>query len=129
MVYIKNKWLKASAVIEMSYIMPLFFGMFLLIIQAVFYYHDKTVLAGAACETAVLGAQSERNAAEEYDLEEFFRERVNGKLIFMDDAEVSVIEENDVIHVYAKSKKHIFRLSVSQKAVIVYPEKKIRMMR
>lgn len=113
----------------MSYIMPLFFGMFLLIIQAVFYFHDKTVLTGAACETAVLGAQLERNYGTEYDLEKFFRERISEKLIYMDEVEVSVIEENNIIQVYANSKKHIFHLSVCQKSVIVFPEKKIRMMR
>lgn len=129
MVFIKNKWIKASSVVEMSYIMPLFFGLFLIIIQTVFFYHDKTVLAGAACETAVLGAQLERNPGTEYDLEAFFRERVNGKLIYMDQVDVSVIKENDVIEVKANSQKHIFRLSVCQKAVIVFPENKIRMMR
>ena len=41
---IKGKYVKASAVIEMSYIMPLFLSLFLLIMYTVFYYHDKTVI-------------------------------------------------------------------------------------
>ncbi len=45
---------KGSAVVEMSYIIPLFLGLFVLIVHAVFYYHDKAVLNAAAAETAVL---------------------------------------------------------------------------
>ena len=52
--------LKGSAVVEMSYIIPLFLGLFVLIVHAVFYYHDKAVLNAAAAETAVLGAQTVR---------------------------------------------------------------------
>ena len=55
-----KKDMKASTVIEMSYIMPVFLFLFLLIMYTVFYYHDKAVLNGAAAETAVLGAQAER---------------------------------------------------------------------
>ena len=73
--------LKGSAVIEMSYIIPLFLGLFVLIVHAVFYYHDKAVLNAAAAETAVLGAQTVRREGTDYDLGGFFRERSDGKLI------------------------------------------------
>ena len=52
--------LRGSAVVEMSYIIPLFLGLFVLIVHAVFYYHDKAVMNAAAAETAVLGAQASR---------------------------------------------------------------------
>ena len=52
--------MKGSYVIEMSYIMPIFLGLFMLIIHTAFYYHDKAVLNGAAGETAVLGSQAAR---------------------------------------------------------------------
>ena len=58
MACIKRKSLKGSAVIEMSYIIPLFLGLFVLIMHTVFYFHDKAILNGAASETAVLGAQA-----------------------------------------------------------------------
>ena len=63
---------KGSTVIEMAYIIPLFLGLLVLIMHAVFYYHDKAVLNGAAGETAILGAQAARRADTEYDLESFF---------------------------------------------------------
>ena len=36
----------------MSYIMPLFFSLFVIIIHTVFYYHDKAIIGGAAAESA-----------------------------------------------------------------------------
>ena len=53
----KRKYLKASSVIEMSYIMPVFLLLFVIIIHTVFYYHDKAVIYVAAGETAAVGAQ------------------------------------------------------------------------
>ena len=52
---IKGKYVNGSSVVEMAYIMPLFLGLFVILIHAVFYYHDKAVINGAAAETAVLG--------------------------------------------------------------------------
>lgn len=119
--------LKGSAVIEMSYIIPLFLGLFVLIVHAVFYYHDKTVLNAAAAETAVLGAQTVRREGTEYDLEGFFRERTDGKLIWMTGTAVSVSESDREIRVEAEAHRSIMSLSVCQKARISRPEEKLRM--
>lgn len=126
---IKEKGVKASAAIEMSYIMPLFFSLFLLVMYTVFYYHDKTVINGAAAETAVLGAQLERRkGTAEYDLEEIFRERTEGKLIYMTDVEITVEKDEKEIIVSAETRKSIMKLNICQKAAIVKPEEKIRWM-
>ena len=58
--FYRKRELKGSAVVEMSYIIPMILFLFVMIIHAVFYYHDKAVLNGAAGETAVLGAQTAR---------------------------------------------------------------------
>ncbi len=114
----------------MSYIMPLFLFLFVLIIHTVFYFHDKAVLNGAACETAVLGAQLERKkGAEEYDMEAFFLERTKGKLIIMTDPGVSVIKGNNEVTVEVSARRSMMKLSVCQKAVIAKPEEKIRWFR
>lgn len=118
--------LSGSAVIEMSYIIPMFLGLFILIVHAVFYYHDKAVLNAAAAETAVLGAQTVRREGTEYDLEKFFRERVDGKLIRMTGVNVNVSEESREITVEAWAQRNMMELSVCQKARIVYPEEKLR---
>ena len=126
---IKGKYVKASAVIEMSYIMPLFLSLFLLIVYTVFYYHDKTVINGAAAETVVLGAQLERRkGTADYDLEEIFRERTEGKLIYMTDVDITVTKDKKEISVSAEAQKSIMRLNICQKAAIVKPEEKIRWM-
>ena len=123
----KRKYLKASSVIEMSYIMPVFLFLFLLIMYTVFYYHDKAVLNGAAAETAVLGAQAERRKeTKEYDLEKIFHERTEGKLIFLTGANVTVQKDEKEITVSVSAQKNLMRLSICQKAAIVNPEEKIR---
>lgn len=119
--------LKGSTVIEMSYIIPLFLGLFVLIVHAVFYYHDKAVLNAAASETAVLGAQAVRREGAEYDLEGFFRERTDGRLIWMTGLSVDVSETDREIRVEASARRSIMELSVCQKARIVRPEEKLRM--
>ena len=129
MACIKRKSLRGSAVIEMSYIIPLFLGLFVLIMHTVFYFHDKAILNGAASETAVLGAQAERRAGTEYDLEEFFRERTDDKLIYMTEVTVEVRETGKEITVLAEAYKNFMGIEVSQKALIVKPEENIRLMR
>ncbi len=122
-----KKDMKASTVIEMSYIMPVFLFLFLLIMYTVFYYHDKAVLNGAAAETAVLGAQAERRKeTKEYDLEKIFHERTEGKLIFLTGANVTVQKDEKEITVSVFAQKNLMRLSICQKAAIVNPEEKIR---
>lgn len=115
-----KKDMKASTVIEMSYIMPVFLFLFLLIMYTVFYYHDKAVLNGAAAETAVLGAQVERRKeTKEYDLEKIFHERTEGKLIFLTGANVTVQKDEKEITVSVSAQKNLMRLSICQKAAIV----------
>lgn len=126
---IKGRRVKGSTVIEMAYIMPLFLGLFVLIIHAVFYYHDKAVITGAAGETAILGAQAERRHGTEYDLESFFMERTDGKLIYMRDVDVSVSETEEEIMVFVSAQRSFMKMQISQKALIVKPEEKIRLMR
>ena len=122
-----KKDMKASTMIEMSYIMPVFLFLFLLIMYTVFYYHDKAVLNGAAAETAVLGAQAERRKeTKEYDLEKIFHERTEGKLIFLTGANVTVQKDEKEITVSVSAQKNLMRLSICQKAAIVNPEEKIR---
>lgn len=126
---IRKQWVSGSTVIEMSYIMPVFLGLFVLIVHTVFYFHDKSVLNGATSETAILGVQAERREGTEYDLEEFFRERTDGKLIYMTDVSVSVSRSEDEIIVSASAKKSFMGINVSQAALCAEPEKNIRRMR
>lgn len=129
MVLRNKKELKGSAVIEMSYIIPMFLFLFVLLMHTVFYYHDKAVLNGAAGETAVLGAQAARRPETEYDLEEFFHTRTDGKLIYMKNPSVSVENDEKSVTVSASADRAFMKLRISQKALIVKPEEKIRLVR
>lgn len=123
---LSGRWVKGSAVVEMSYIIPLFLGLFVLIVYAVFYYHDKAVLNGAAGETAILGVQAHRRAEADYDLESFFYERTQGKLIYMTDVTVSVGKSGDLVEVSASAEKEFMKLSICQSAKISTPEENLR---
>ena len=126
--FYRKRELKGSAVVEMSYTIPMILFLFVMIIHAVFYYHDKAVLNGAAGETAVLGAQTARRKGTEYDLEEFFHNRTEGKLIYMTDPDVSVEEDEESVTVKASAARSFMRLSIYQRALIVKPEEKIRLL-
>ena len=75
----------------------------------------------------MLGAQTVRREGTEYDLEGFFRERSDGKLIWMTGTSVSVSETDREITVEASAHRSIMSLSVRQKARIACPEEKLRM--
>lgn len=125
---IKRVRVKGSSIVEMSYIMPLFLGLFVILMHAVFYYHDKAVINGAAAETAVLGAQKVREKEEGYDAEGFFRERIRGKLIYMTNVSVSASTGKEEVTVEVSAQRSFMKLSICQKAVVPQPEKRIRQM-
>lgn len=125
---IKRVRVRGSSVVEMSYIMPLFLGLFVILMHAVFYYHDKAVINGAAAETAVLGAQKVREKEEGYDAEGFFRERIRGKLIYMTNVSVSASTGKEAVTVEVSAQRSFMKLSIRQKAVVPQPEKRIRQM-
>ena len=112
----------------MSYIIPLFLWMFVMIMHAVFYYHDKAVINGAAAETAVLGSQAVRRQTADYDLEGFFRQRTDGKLIFLTDTDVAVEKTEDQVTVSVSASKSLMKVNVSHTSLIVKPEERIRWM-
>ena len=52
--------LKGSTVVEMAYLMPVVLLCWMAIIFALFYYHDKNIIGGAAYETAIVGSEEWR---------------------------------------------------------------------
>lgn len=126
MAFFKRKYVSGSSVIEMAYIIPLFFMIFVVIIHTVFYYHDKMIMTGAACETAIVGAQSERNRGMDSDLDVFFKERLEGKLIYMTNPELQVIKTDNKVEAIACAEVGAMKIVIHEKADIVHPEKRIR---
>ena len=112
----------------MAYILPLFFFFFILIIHTVFYFHDKIILNGIACETAILGSQLERRQDEtgKINLEEFFKERTEKKLILFAEYTVTVDKTKKEVIVTVAAKKNKMKLNIEQKARIMHTEKRLR---
>ena len=108
--------------VEMTYIVPMIFFIFVMIIYTVFYYHDKNILIGAA------GAQMTRKPETDgkADLTEFYRERIQGKLILFPHTEVSIEESEKRVRVNVYAERKRMKLQIRQSASIVEPERKIR---
>ena len=100
-------------------------------ILAVFYYHDKNILSGAAYETAVVGSTKarEKDGVEEGELEQLFRQRVGKKCILFPGAQAAISVGKDEIEVTAAASRRGMKVSVSKKAAVTDPENYVRDLR
>ena len=123
----RKSYVKASTTIEMAYIMPIAFLVFITAVYISFYMHDKNIIKGAAYETAVIGARQERLGKETADqIPEYFQERVKGKLIFFSYAEAEGAVEDKAVLVTAKASAKGMRIKVEERASVINPEEYIR---
>lgn len=124
----RGKEVKGVITVELSYILPMVLFVLMMIMYTVFYFHDKNILIGAAAETAVLGAQSERKPDEygQADLNGFYRQRIEGKLILLGVVSVDVEVTDKWVVVSAKAAHGRMSVAVRQQAPILKPEEKIR---
>lgn len=129
--WVKDCKLQGSMTVEMSFLMPMILFLIMGCILTVFYYHDKNILSGAAYETAVVGSTKarEKDGVKEGELETLFYERVKNKCIMFVCPQVSVNAEKEEIEIIAAASRKYMKISVSKKAAITNPEKKIRDLR
>ena len=113
---------KGSTTVEMAYVMPLIFLVFLIIVRTTFYYHDKSILDGMA---AVPTARNPK--AKEADVETFCRERIRWKLIYFSMPEVSVNVTDDEAETTISATRGKMCIRVTRQVKIPHPEKKIRL--
>lgn len=120
--------LKGSMTVEMSFLMPIILLLIMSSILAVFYFHDKNVLAGAAYETVVVGSTKmrEKEQITEGELETLFRERAGRKCILFAKSSASISIGKTEICMKAEAKKGRFGVSVIKKAAVTEPENYIR---
>lgn len=121
-------WLTGSLTVEMSLLMPLILLLLMSSILAVFYFHDKSILAGAAYETvAVAGTRArEEEGADAGEIEALFRERAEGKCILFPTPSASVEITDAEVTVSARVSRGRFGLTVEKKMAVTHPEKEIR---
>ena len=121
----ENKNLKGSITVEMSYVLPLIIAVIVLLINTVFYYHDKAVIIGAAGEVAEAAAEDIRINGKR-DMDAMAKERIGNKLIMLKVTDVKVDKKRGEAKVSIKASKGPFRTGVSIKAEVPYPEKALR---
>ncbi|MBQ8559792.1 MAG: pilus assembly protein [Tyzzerella sp.] len=119
-----KKAMRGSITIEASVIVPVIFMVFSLVITALFYYHDKNVVASVAHETVVMGSGKEENSAEE--LESYFRQRIRKKLILFSSITPEVAVEEEEIQIICKGRKSGMSMRVQMQVKKTEPEKFVR---
>lgn len=127
---VKKGYLRGSTVVEAAYLFPMIMLVWMLVLFALFYYHDKNILAGASYETAVVGSElAHEGEIPEGKLAQYFQERIKGKLIFFGGASVSVNLGKNGLEIEAKARARNMSLAVRKSAAITEPEKLIRKFR
>lgn len=124
----KRRRVSASFTVEMSVLMPMILFLIMGCILAAFYYHDKSILSGAAYETAVVGSTKmrEKNGIKEEELEALLKERIRGKCILMTEVKTSVDISKKEIRIGASVSHGKMRIEVVKAAAVTEPEKQIR---
>ena len=124
----KRIWLTGSLTVEMSLLMPLILLLLMSSILAVFYFHDKNILAGAAYETAAVAGNEDPGEGEDRcgGTGSAFSERIQGKCILFPTPDAQVEIKRQEITVRASVQRGRFGLSVEKKIPVTEPEKEIR---
>lgn len=127
----KMKRLQGSMTVEMSFLMPMILFLIMVCILAVFYYHDKNILAGAAYETAVAGSTKvrEKDGISEGELESLFFQRTKNKCILFGSFRTTVTVTEEEIVVRANASHNYMKISVMESAKVTEPERYIRKLR
>ena len=126
-----GRGLKGSFTVELSFLMPMILFLIMACIFAIFFYHDKNILTGAAYEASVVGSTMSREieGIDEEKIRALARERIQGKCIFLHSPNIDVnVEDEEVQVTITASAKHM-RSSVTESAAVTKPEKYIRDLR
>ena len=118
--------LKASTTIEMAYIMPLIFLVFISTVYMLFYLHDKNIIKGTAFEAAIICARQERLEEGSGQGEKYFTERIQGKLIFFAGSDAEIVKDKKEIIVRASASGKGMNIIIEERAAVTSPEEYIR---
>lgn len=123
--------MKASATIEAAVACSVFFLSFFLVVQGLFYYHDKNILMGTAYEAAVVQSQKKRSPeiCTVGEAEQEFERAARRRMLLFSKVDLTIKESDEEITVLGTASKKRMKISVSQSASVTEPEKFIRNMR
>ena len=122
---------RGTALIEMTYIMPVVLLVWISVIFLLFYFHDKNIISGAAYETAVVGSElyHRDEKIDENILTTYFHKRIENKLLFFSGADPKIRIEEDKIYVRVDINEKKMKLSVQSRAELSIPEREVRKIR
>ncbi len=109
------KQVRASITVEAAVIVPLFLGIFALLIHLLFYFHDKNVVTAIAHETLAIKSMEEDVDAEE--VEDYFCRRLGRKLLLFSGAtpKATVEKENIILECKARQRKFGIKIELQMK--------------
>ena len=123
--------MKASATIEVTYIMPVILLVFMVAVHSGFYYHDKNILQGTIYEATIIGAQQYRleDSVDSESVRLFVEEKCKGKLLFFNLASLTIKEEKNEVRIEATMKKRGMSIKIQKSMPLLKQENHIRDLR
>lgn len=122
-----KKRLRGSFTVEAAVIIPLILMVLGVALHVLFYYHDKNILMGTVHETVAYGAGLE--ATEEATLENYFNQRIKGKLMLFTQVENEIQIEDKKVSITCIARKSSMSLQVEGVINRTDPENYIREVR
>lgn len=119
-----NKRIKGIFTVEAAVLVPMILVVLWLLMQVLFYYHDKNIVLGVAHETLAVGAG--REDWEEKEMEAYFYSRIEGKLTLFSDIQAEVQIEKKQIQLTCSGRKGMFAICTEQVMSNTQPESYIR---
>jgi hypothetical protein len=120
--------LKGSITVEMTYVLPVIFLVFLSIVWTAMYYYDRSCLQRIASEIAITGALNQRESIEE-NLKTQCEERARSRLLMLELDHVEVNLYRSYVEVVIGAQKNWMDVTVRQQVPIMIPEDSIRKMK
>ncbi len=115
---------KASITVEAAVIVPLILGIFVLLVNLLFYFHDKIVVEAIAHETLVICSNTEDIKKEE--IEEYFLGRMGKKLLLFSGVQAKAEVKEEAISLTCKATKGRYQLQIEMKMRRTEPEEYLR---
>ena len=102
---------RGSVTVEMSFLVPIIFSVIVVVIQILFYFHDKIILEGVVYETVMVC--SGKDEITEEDVNEYFSEALGKRLLMFANIESEVMLEEKEIKMSCSSWRNNMEVHVS----------------
>lgn len=122
-----KKSLRGSLTVEAAVIIPIILLVFSVLLNILFYYHDKNIIMGAAYETVVRASSREQET--DIELEAYYQSRINGKLLLFTYTMGEIKQEKDAVKITCTAIRKQMSLHIERASAKTDPEGYIRNIR